>query len=78
MLPQRKPPGWAVADLTYKREGKSVIAWLVNAARMCICKHKFEFLCRNQIFEDGNTDMPIRTVLVYRCTKCGFVQKVKL
>lgn len=50
--------------------------WLINYIRSLFCKHEFEFLKQVRYYEDGD-ELPSRSILLYRCKKCGYVQKIR-
>ena len=54
--------------------------WLINYIRSCFCKHEWELL---QIINHKNEfsiryDMICGRTYVYRCNKCGYVQKIDM
>lgn len=51
---------------------------IVNYIRQCFCKHEWQFLKEVSVFPDAFSDMPYKSRQIYRCKKCGYVQKVKL
>ena len=50
--------------------------WLINYIRSCFCKHDWEMLGR-VTHKDYSLNVPTGYTGVYRCAKCGYVQKVK-
>lgn len=50
--------------------------WLINYIRSCFCNHDWEFLKEVRYFSDGY-DRPEQITIIYRCKKCGMVQKIK-
>lgn len=50
---------------------------ICNYFKKCFCKHDFEFLKQVQVYERETDTMPIHRKLIYRCKKCGYVQKIK-
>jgi len=54
-----------------------MIRRIIQYARSCSCQHKWE-LVREVNYFRGQNDMPCKTILFYRCVKCGYVQKVKM
>ena len=51
---------------------RSIIQYL----RSCFCKHDWKLVADNKYYAYSDSEMPWKRVLVYRCTKCGLVQKV--
>lgn len=48
--------------------------WLINYIRSCFCKHEFEMIDDKVLTnKSGN---PCDHLRVYRCKKCGYVQRV--
>ncbi len=52
--------------------------WLINYLRQCFCKHDWENLGRHAYCPGDEAALPTKTIDVYRCKKCGYVQKIKL
>lgn len=50
--------------------------WLINDIRSCFCKHDWEKLLHVAHKEYGY-NIATGYTDVYRCKKCGYVQKVK-
>lgn len=50
--------------------------WLVNYIRSLFCKHEWELLKQVGYYDDGDK-LPCRSILLYRCKKCGYVQKIQ-
>lgn len=51
--------------------------WLINYIRSCFCRHDWESLGEHSYYRDDASAMPVRRVDVFRCRKCGYVQKVR-
>lgn len=51
--------------------------WIINYIRSCFCNHEWEYIANNRLWADENDKMPYAYQKVYRCKKCGYVQKVK-
>lgn len=52
--------------------------WLINYIRSCFCKHDWEKLSEIRDFNiDISIEVPISYTFIYRCKKCGMVQKIK-
>lgn len=58
------------------QKGWKFMQWIINCIRSCFCKHDFELLSRCGVV-DYKDDLPYRYEWIYRCRKCGFVQKIK-
>ena len=52
--------------------------WIVNYIRQCFCKHDFEVIMNVDIYETEMSTVPRYIKKVYRCKKCGYVQKIKI
>lgn len=52
--------------------------YLVNYIRSLFCKHDWELLRKIDVYESEHSKMPHSHRVIYRCKKCGFVQKIKL
>lgn len=53
--------------------------WLINYIRSCFCKHEWEPLKEDlPVYNGENSNIPIYYLTVYRCKKCGMVQKIKI
>lgn len=54
--------------------------WLINYIRSCFCKHDWE--CIKMIDHYDEFSLPNGMVCghtqVYRCKKCGYVQKINM
>ena len=50
--------------------------FIINYIRQCFCKHDSEFLREVKYYNDSS-NMPYKSVLVYRCKKCGSIQNIK-
>lgn len=51
--------------------------WIINYIRSCFCKHEWECIAENRLWANENDKMPYACQKVYRCQKCGYIQKVK-
>ncbi len=51
---------------------------LIQYIRSLFCKHDFEMIANVETYEKESSSLPIKRVRVYRCKKCGYVQRVKL
>ena len=51
---------------------------IINYLRSCFCKHDWEFLVTSKTYNEFSGNMPADIKRVYRCKKCGFVQRVRL
>lgn len=52
--------------------------WLINYIRSCFCKHDWEKLKDLPVYDIENLTIPMNYMIVYRCKKCGMVQKIKV
>ena len=52
--------------------------FIINYIRSCFCKHDWEFLTKVNAYDEFSGNMPASVKRVYRCRKCGFVQRVRL
>lgn len=52
--------------------------WLINYIRSLSCSHEFDMIGKVSTYSDDSETRPYKTVLTYRCKKCGFIQRVKL
>lgn len=52
--------------------------WLINYIRSCFCKHEWEHIHNIDIYNESSGNMPSGHLDVYRCNKCGFIQKIKM
>jgi hypothetical protein len=53
--------------------------WPINYIRTCFCKHDFEKIHEGRMFDKSvSAEMPIGYIYVYRCKKCGHIQKVRI
>lgn len=52
--------------------------WLINYIRSCFCKHEWEQLRKDLAVYGSSLEMPIYYETVYRCKKCGMIQKIKI
>lgn len=51
--------------------------WLINYIRSLFCKHEWERIAKIANHSDwSDSSMPIGYTEVYRCKKCGYVQKI--
>lgn len=50
--------------------------WLINYIRSLFCKHEWEFLKNVEYFDKPGDKMPVRRTLIYRCKRCGYVQRI--
>ncbi len=51
--------------------------WLINYIRSCFCNHEWELLMEIYNYSSKFNDMPTNIIIIYRCKKCGFVQKIE-
>lgn len=52
--------------------------WIINYIRSLFCKHEWELVGKTSCYIDWfPKDMPVGYIVVYRCWKCGYVQKIK-
>lgn len=51
--------------------------WLINYIRSCFCEHDFELVHKAYLYDDPGENMPVGILLIYRCRKCGYVQKIQ-
>lgn len=51
--------------------------WLINYIRSCFCKHDWELLLVETVYETEINKLPIGKQWIYRCKKCGYVKKYK-
>lgn len=51
--------------------------WVKNYLRLCFCRHNFEHI-RTAHYYTKYSDIQHEEVIIYRCNKCGYVQKIKL
>lgn len=51
---------------------------IINYIRSCFCNHEFEMMHKWQIFasEFYSGDRPMGFGWIYRCKKCGYVNKI--
>lgn len=52
-----------------------MIRTICNYFRQCACKHEFEFL---SLVKTTDPWVGTEHCRIYRCKKCGFVQRVRL
>ena len=54
--------------------------WLINYIRSCLCKHDWELLQIVNHHDEFSVrhNMICGRTHVYRCRKCGYVQKIKM
>ena len=52
--------------------------WLINYIRSCFCKHEWERIHNVNIYDEFSRDMACGHLDVYRCNKCGYVQKIEV
>ena len=54
--------------------------WLINYIRSCFCKHDWEHIKTINHYDQFSIrhDMVCGCTYVYRCEKCGYVQKVNM
>ena len=52
--------------------------YIVNYIRSLFCKHDWELLRSIKTYESEYSSRPCSHRVIYRCKKCGFVQKIKL
>lgn len=50
--------------------------WLINYIRSCFCTHDFELIKYIEVYNNFY-DTPVGYEWIYRCRKCGHVQKIK-
>lgn len=55
-----------------------MIRLIIQYFRSCFCKHDWEHLTTTRVFVDENSSLPFHMIYIYRCNKCGYVQKIKL
>lgn len=48
--------------------------WIINYIRSCFCKHNWELLSKIRYIDKKN--IPTGHRWVYRCKKCGYIQRV--
>lgn len=46
--------------------------------RSLFCNHDWEYITKSKFYESAGDSMPHKVVVVYRCKKCGYVQRVRL
>lgn len=51
--------------------------WIINYIRSCFCEHEWEHITTNKIWTSKSDEMPSEYHIIYRCKKCGYVQKIK-
>ena len=53
--------------------------WIINYIRSCFCKHEWELLHENRVWDGSNlhSTRPIGTNWVYRCKECGWHNIIK-
>lgn len=51
--------------------------WLVNYIRQMFCQHDWEYLTCINLYESSGDTLPYGSRRVYRCKKCGFVQRIR-
>lgn len=54
------------------------MSWIINHIRMWFCKHEFEDLGRTKTYFTERSSMPVAITKIYRCKKCGYVQRVRM
>lgn len=54
--------------------------WLINYIRSCFCKHDWELIKVINRYDEFSIrqNMVSGCTYVYRCKKCGYVQKVDM
>lgn len=50
--------------------------WFINYIRSLFCLHDWEFIARVECY-GADERIPAYYKIVYRCKKCGYVQKSK-
>jgi len=45
--------------------------------RSLFCRHDWELIREVGLYNNARDNMPYAELMVYRCKKCGFVQKIK-
>ncbi len=51
--------------------------WLIQYLRSCFCKHDFECITRCDHYWYEDDEMPHKHTYIYRCSKCGYTQKIR-
>lgn len=51
--------------------------WLINYIRSCFCKHEWECLTNTLVYDNADDKLPNYKLWIYRCKKCGVVQKIR-
>lgn len=51
--------------------------FLINYIRSCFCKHEWECIKGDIAVYDRKHDLPVGFEWVYRCKKCGCVNKIE-
>lgn len=54
-----------------------MILTICNYFKKCFCKHDFELLNVLSVYETAFDERPYKVKYIYRCKKCGYVQKIK-
>jgi uncharacterized Zn finger protein len=49
---------------------------LIMYIRSLFCGHDFELIAKNGYY-DGDSTIPLKGEFVYRCSKCGYVYRLK-
>ena len=60
-----------------KIRGIDMLRKLIQYFRSCFCNHDWEHLNSVNIFENNYSERPYVHKEIYRCKKCGYVQKIK-
>ena len=65
-------------DSLLQKEGEDEqLRLIINYIRSIFCKHEWSFLGRVSTYDEAESTRPCATRHVYRCCKCGYVQRVK-
>ena len=54
-----------------------MIRKIIQYFRSCSCEHEWEFISNSKYYGDDER-IPYKAFKIYRCKKCGYVQKIKL
>ena len=57
---------------------KTIINYIIiNYIKSCFCSHNWEKIA-TQDYVESQDKLPYKRVIIWRCVKCGRVQKVRL
>lgn len=51
---------------------------MIQRIRRWFCKHEYECIATKERYFFESDKIPYRRIRIYRCRKCGYVQRVRL